>query len=441
MFDHAQGAIDVWMPDVADDIDIIIDEIARLGFDPPRRSGRERRIICGTSFRVSVSNVLADGCIAGDLFDKLSGLFGNQVPTCLVPDDFPAGTSAIDSWRFFCELIQAQYSEQTRRASRLGFCMHSHRMPLDAFCLIADSLLGFGPRYVYLDSLQMAERGDSRVAERAASNWRFLWRHRGHQRPVQPVYGGLVRSTCRLLADEVAGAVIPTRSLLVPAGSAWLPIGMPVTRFCCRAGTPDWRRLGSALHQLVDLTDQLISKLDWHDPQQHADAAINRRVAVCVTGLGDLLLRRGLSPKALESLSWLTNLVQRIQTELAAQSSKRAAQSEMLPALKQSNPVHGWNAGQDRDRWHQQWESAVSEAAVRHRNLLVMSPSSVLPKHHHNCTEFGDLLPVLGFADAWSFDCDAQTQGFNMTQFRDFHRRARATIQSAQRASFVAAGV
>ncbi len=258
---------------------------------------------------------------------------------------------------------------------------------------------------------------------------------------MQPVYGGLVRSTCRLLADEVAGGVIPAKSLLAPAGSAWLPFGMQVARFCCPAGTPDWTRLRLALRRLVDLADQLIPKLEWHDPRQCADAATNRRVAVCVTGLGDLLVRSGRSPKALENLNWLTELVRYIQRELSAQSSQLAARSEMLPALKQSNPVCGWSAGLDRDRWQQQWEIAVRDAAVRHRNLLVLSPSSVLPKHQPDCAGFADLLPVLGFADAWSFDCGGQTRGFSLAQFRDFHRRARATIQGAQRASFIAAGV
>ena len=70
-----------------------------------------------------------------------------------------------------------------------------------------------------------------------------------------------MRSPCRLLADEVAAAVIPTRSLLAPAGSAWLPLGMPVTRFCSKAGTPDWPRLRAALRRLVDLTDQVAQAL------------------------------------------------------------------------------------------------------------------------------------------------------------------------------------
>lgn len=441
MFDHAQGTTDTWVSHEADDIDVILDEIAELGFDPPRRSGRERSILCGTSLRVSLNDTLFDRRLAGDFFDTLCVFIGNGVPVSLVPEDFPANASAIESWRLFCELIQSRFAEQGIHTRGLGFCMHSHRMPLEAYCLIADSLLGLGPRYVFLDSLQMAEHCDSRVAQRTASNWKFLWRHRAQRRAVQPVYGGLVRSTCRLLADEVAGAVIPTRSLLAPAGSAWLPVGLPVSRFCCPAGTPDWDRLRLALRRLLILVDKLIPELEWHDPRQRADASTNRRVAVCATGLGDLLLRSGRSPQALESLNWLTELVGRIQKELSAQSSKLATTSEMLPALKQSNPVCGWSAGLDRDRWHRQWEIAVQEAAVRHRNLLVLSPSSVLPKHQPDCAGFADLLPVLGIADAWSFDCDAQTRGFNLTQFRDFHRRARATIQSAQRASFVAAGV
>lgn len=441
MFDHAQ-----WKPasraakDAAG-FESIFDDIALLGFDPPQRIARDRSIRCGTSFRVSVGRVLADECAAAELLASLRELSAKRIPVCLVPDDFPVELPAIDAWTKFCELLQAGLSKQAGCHPFLSFCMHSHRMPLDAFCLITDSLLGVGPRYVYLDSLQMAEHGDARVAECTASNWRFLWRHRNHPRPVQPVYGGLVRSTCRLLADEVAAAVIPTRSLLAPAGSAWLPIGLPITRFCSQQGALDWQGLQAALRQLLNLADRLLPALRWHDPRQRADASTNRRVAVCVTGLGDLLLQSGRSPGALESLNWLTRLVRCIQKELSAESARRAATGDLLPALAQTNPVLGWAAGKHRERWLKQWEIAVSETAVRHRNLLVLSPSSVLPDRHRNCAEFADLLPVLGFADAWSFDCNVQTQGFKLTQFIDFHRRARATIQSAQRASFVAAGV
>ncbi|MGI9205165.1 MAG: hypothetical protein ACR2Q3_14205 [Woeseiaceae bacterium] len=441
MFDHAQGVSATGVSNAADDIDALIDEVAQLGFDPPQRSRHDSSIMCGTSFRVSVSRVLAEQHKADALLVTLRRLNAKRVPVCLVPEDFPTGTAVIEAWSRFCELIQSGISGQGRCGPELGFCMHSHRMPLGAFCLVTDSLLGSGPRYVFLDSLQMAEHGDSRVAERTASNWRFLWRHRHHPRPVQPVYGGLVRSGCRLLADEVAAAVIPTQSLLAPVGSAWLPIGMPITRFCKKPGTPDWHRLRAALRRLVDLTDTLFPRLDWHDPRQCADAMANRRVAVCVTGLGDLLLQSGRLPGALESLNWLTKIVRCIQQVLSAQSSRRAATSGLLPALAQANPVLGWADGKQRERWQQQWEIAVSEAAVRHRNLLVMSPSSVLPAHQQNCAAFTDLLPVLRFADAWSFDCSVQTPGFKLTQFRDFHRRARATIQSAQRSSFVAAGV
>ncbi len=441
MFDHAHDLPASRVAIAADGVDPIFAEIAALGFETPPWSGHGKSIACGTSLRVSVSCVLAGQRAAGDLLDTLRGLIAKRVPVCLVPDDFPGEVPAIEAWTKFCELLQSGFSGQHGCKPYLGFCMHSHRMPLDAYCLIADSLLGPGPRYVFLDSLQMAAHTDSRVAERTASNWRFLWRHRNHPRPVQPVYGGLVRSACRLLADEVAAAVIPTRSLLAPAGSAWLPLGLPISAFCSQAGTPDWQRLRAALRRVVDLADSVLPMLDWHDPRQRADAATNRRVAVCITGLGDLLLQSGRSPGALESLAWLTRLVRFIRTELSAQSSRRAAATDLLPALAQASPVLGWSAGKHRERWQQQWDLAVSEAAVRHRNLLAMSPASVLPDRNLGCAGFADLLPVLGFADAWSFDCNVQTQEFKLSQFRDFHRRARATIQSAQRASFVAAGV
>lgn len=416
-------------------------KIAQLGFVAPRLYGSGRTRVCGLSLPVSIAEVIAEECLSADRLDVLVRAVSDAIPVCLHPEDFPTGVSTIDSWRQFCETIRTSMVRREVPTTGIGFCMHSHRMPLEAYCLIADSLLGCGPRHVFLDSLQMATHRDRRIVACAEANWTFLWRQRTTARPVLPVYGGLVRSACKLLADEVATTPISATSLLAPTGTAWVPVGLPITRFCSPDGRIERRRLEIALRQMVKLADDLYDQVGWHDPRQRSDAIANRRLAVHLFELGDLLQRSNRSPATLQSLNWLSELLSTIKCELASSSAQLAIDSGMLPSLTLANPVGHWKKGVHRERWWRHWEDAIRHAAVRNRNLLVMSPASILPANGIDGASYADLLPLLAFADAWCFASNGPMPGWTIPQFRKFHRRARATIQGSQRTSFVAAGV
>ena len=78
---------------------------------------------------------------------------------------------------------------------------------------------------------------------------------------------------------------------------------------------------------------------------------------------------------------------------------------------------------------------------MRHRNLLAISPYAVLPRRSHAHAGFTDLLPVIRQADTWAFAPAASFDGWNINQFKHFHKRARAIIQGSQDAAVIAAGV
>ncbi len=50
-------------------------------------------------------------------------------------------------------------------------------------------------------------------------------------------------------------------------------------------------------------------------------------------------------------------------------------------------------------------------------------------------------VPLLSFADAWNFSAPPRFTGWNITQFKHFHCRARAIIQGSHASSRIAAGV
>lgn len=441
MFDDAGRQDNRRQRAVANDLDAIDAALRNLGAIPPRRFGIGRNVVCGTAFRVSVREVLDDLDAGRAQLQRVCELVRGGVPLNLSAEDFGGEATAIKSWQYFCEAIRAALSQQALPTHHLGLCVHSHQMPLEAYSLIADAVLGRGPRYVYLDSLQMSGHCNAEVGERAAASWSFLWRQRATDRPVMPAYGGIVRSACPLLADEVAATILPGAGLAAPACTAWLPITLPMTAFTTSSGRIRWTLLTTAIGKALALAEQMVGQVHWQDEQQEQDARDNRRLAIIVTELGDIVQRRGDDPASLSCLRWLAGVVTRIRDELQAQSRKIATRNGPIPALEQANHVGQWQAGPQRESWRQHWDEAVCRAALRHRNLLVISPYSVVPSVAPSIATYSDLLPVLALADAWSFAAPAEFRGWDVTQYRNFHRRARAIIQGSHIASFVAAGV
>lgn len=441
MFDHAGRQYDRRQCAVGDSLDTIDAALRNLGFVPPRRYGNERNVVCGTAMRVSVREVLDESEPGRATLERLCELVGSGVPVNLSAEEFGEATSVIAAWQRFCESIHSALSQRGLTTGQLGICVPSHQMPLEAYRLIADAVLGRGPRYVFLDSLQMSPHSNPAVDERAAANWLFLWRQRTANRPVAPAYGGIVRSACPLLADEVAATVLPDGGINAPNCTAWLPITLPMTAFATACGQINWASLTSAIGKALSLAEQLYGQVRWHDEQQQQDSRDNRRLAIVMAELGDIVMRRGDDPTSLACLRWLAGVVTRIRDELRTQSRMIARRDGPLPALEQANHVGQWQAGPQRESWRRHWDTAVRHAALRHRNMLVISPYSVIPSAAPSTVAYGDLLPVLAIADAWCFAGPSEFRGWDASQFRDFHRRARATIQGSHAASFVAAGV
>jgi len=363
------------------------------------------------------------------------------VPVTLSLKELGPDEAAIDALESFCSVIRQFFGGDKTRLSRIGLSLRSHQIPLQAYLLISRTLLGSGPRYVVLDSLQMKHHENSRVQEETEKNWSFLWRQREIERPLLPAYGSAVRTGCPLLGDEAAEAVLPAYGLQVPAGSAWLPIRLHLPRFADDKGQVGWPLLQSALESCIDLGDQLLDVLSWTTACQRSDAMLNRRLAIIVSGIGDLVQLHGNDPGCLKCLQWIDGIMRRVRKILWDRSHVIAGQTGLLPALARSDPSGGLCDHSHRQSWQRRWHLAVASSAVRHRNLLVMSPYSVLPEGCDDTSGYADLLPVLSHADAFAFDGQPALRGWNIGHFRKFHTRAWAVMQQQNARSLIAAGV
>lgn len=394
---------------------------------------------CGTSLPVSVGKVLAGD--AGEFLSTLQRLCNAGVPVCIQPRELGKRGEAIGRWQAFCEILRRVLCVDARLRARPAICIAAHALPLQAYCVIADALLGRGPRFVYLDSLQMDLHCASQVRERALADWTFLWRQRHSARPVLPVYGGFVKSACPLLSSEAATALLPEGGMLVPAGSHWLPLTLRLDKLANADGAIEPQALDDILGIAIERADALLESYAPPCQLQRRDLQQNRRIALLLTGFGELIMKSGRNPADLSSLQCLQQLVARIRACLHDNSRALALSRGMVPALAEADFGASFSDTAWRDNWQRQWRLAVARSAIRHRNLLVMSPYSVLPESMPAGPRFADLLPLIAAADAWSFSSSAAQTHWNVNQFSQFHRRARAVIQGSHKASFIAAGV
>ena len=419
----------------------LIDRLEQLGFTVPPLCGMQNNVAGGAPMQLSVRKLLQSGTRSAAAIKGIRTLLRDHIPLTLSLSDLGSGDAAIDVLQRFCDFLQSEIANEQRRGENIGICVRSLELPLQAFQAIAESIPGGGPRYVLLDGLQMAQHSDFRMESDTDRNWSCLWRNRMASAALKPAYGVTVRTACPLLADESTASVLPVHGIQVPADSAWLPVSLALPQFANDAGDLEWHRLLRALVSGVELLDRVMGRLQWSQPRQQADARLNRRLGISITGLGDLVARRGLDPQDLDALRWLSAIVVRIREIVWQRSSQMARIDGCLPALCGSDPSSHWDDGAHRESWRHHWRIALEKSAVRHRNMLILSPYSVLPSTRVCDASYTDLLPVIANADAWSFADVPNFRGWSLEQYKSFHRRAWAVIQGCKTGTLVAAGV
>jgi hypothetical protein len=398
----------------------------------------------GAALSVPVRQILDAPAETGRTLREIAALARTGLPLTLSLRELGGDELAIDSLEEFCAALRGALVAENQEAERIGISIQSHTVPLKAYLLITTALLGRGPRYVILDSLQMRHHDNHRVQRETDDNWTFLWRRRNAEPSLLPAYAASVTTRCALLGDEAATAILPELGIQAPVGTAWLPLAVHLPDFSDGRGALCWKALKGALETAVDVGERLLDRLVWPDPALERDARANRRLAIAVGGIGDLVLERGADPADLRCLQWIDGIVARLHAVLWGRSRLLARHIEPLPSLTQSEPTAGWHCDRSRNDWQLRWRRALVDAAVRHRNLLVLSPYSVLPSGAAGLAPpagYADLLPVLHHADAFHF-ADPPGDGFrSREEFSAFHRRAWAVMQRRNAASFVATGV
>jgi len=298
---------------------------------------------------------------------------------------------------------------------------------------------GDGPVHVLAGQFMRQAHKSFTERDRHDQFWLQLWL--AHVAgTVRAAYAPHVHPQCSLLSAEPANCINPSTAVQVPAGTAWLPMRLNVLRFADDNGLLRESALEHTLCRCVEIGDALHDLVRWPTAQMRHDAWLNRRLALELTGFGDLLMKRRQDPKRFSSLSDLYELLRWMQQILEKRSRVVARRIDHLPALERSDPSHALPCGQVRNGWRSRWLQAVESAAVRHRNLIVLSPWSIFPTRQRADYRYADLLPLLGFAHACAFPPPPSLSHWNIKQFKTFHQRAWAVLQQRGAADQIAEG-
>jgi hypothetical protein len=275
---------------------------------------------------------------------------------------------------------------------------------------------------------------DREVApQQATLIWRRLWEMRDLV-PISAVLPAVVTSPCALLPDEDADATLVATLTQVPAESAWISCEIDLVKFLRRDGELRFDKLDPALEACVVAGERRHDETRWVDPNQNLDSWLNRRLSVFVRGWGDLVARRGDDPTALATLRELDALLKHVCQVLKRASRSLAESNGYCPALD----VAGARVLQHGHEMNARWRQAVTDNALRHRNLLTLSPWDAFPRNGRADFRFMNLLPAIRHAHSVSMHREADISFWSARDFKAFHERVSAILRRCSEAPLVA---
>lgn len=300
-----------------------------------------------------------------------------------------------------------------------------------------NEILGPGPLYLLVGSDLTRPSSDPEERRRQDQFWLQCWhlRNGGH---VRTALAPMVSSPCPLLSSEYADGILPASGLQVPPGTAWVPVDVNITDYTNERGDLSVFALRECLRRCVEYGESMHDDANWPTAAMRHDGWLNRRLAISVTGIGDLAKMRGLDPQSFVGLKDMQAVLQEIREAVNNHSRTLATETEAVPALKMSDPSRGPSNVVARSDWQSRWQTALRFAAIRHRNLLSISPWAVFPSGAAADSRYCDLLPLLAYADACSFPASPCIRGWNINEFKYFHHRTWAVLEQKDAQQMIA---
>lgn len=282
--------------------------------------------------------------------------------------------------------------------------------------------------------------GGSRARRRAtwvygrvdAREW---WREIAHSArtddAVAPVFDGRAGSVCPLAGPEASDSVEPGLGQCAPSGSARIAFDFDLCCFVDARGRIDRLYLARTLRDVLRMADNLHDAVRWPLEELREDAAAHRRIALHVTGIGDTVCRLGLDPAHFATLERMVDTLAFVRACAFRCSRRLARRRSPFPGLQAERMIELL----PRPDLQAEVRARIRQNATRNRELLVLSPWSVLPEQSTgaDALPYFNLLPLLRFADGIGFRPARRTRRLTAEQFERFMRRAWAASMPESR--------
>ncbi len=379
----------------------------------------------GVALGVSPLDLQAGDCARERLERIVAGHLADGERVCVTLADARRDAGARDRLQALLDVLAVALGRASVPGRRLELALPAGFVcPAEAWTL-RFAALGAGPLYLRTERAAFVACGRAVPPGFWAAAWRVSaggFVHCSHAPTVAP--------STPLLAAEEAGAVLPGLGLAVPAGSAWVTGRVDVAAHADAAGNVDWPALTRALEVRVDEGDRVHDEARWPTPAMRHDGWRNRRLAILVTGLGELARRRDALPVTRVQFREFAALVARIRRVLVARSRVLASRRGVLPALAAGDPTRSL-AATAHSAWAERWNRALETAGVRHRNLLAISPFSILTDAADPDPRCFDLLPLIEQADACAARGPVSPCRWKYKEFIELHQRTWAALERA----------
>lgn len=395
--------------------------------------GRPRRVrieanIAGATLSADVREALQSELAVTQLRERIYAVLAGRQPLTISVRGLEHDCESAAVFARFCGVLRVAAADAQVSANTVEVAIEADTLAPQAAWQTRCDVLGTGPLHLLAGDTLLKPQGRSSRPERYEQFWQQLWRLRGAGL-VRAACGSVISPSSPLLCTEVADTIQPLVAMQVPAGSAWVSMQVNLMNFADASGRLDETALYRALHDCVDIGDAAHERARWNTPQMRYDAWLNRRLAIDIRGVGDLVMRRGEDPQRFGCLKELIELLGWIQSVVRDRSRWIARSADYVPAIIESDPSRKMLPAKAAEDWCRRWRNAVERCGVRHRNLLALSPWSFFPSRESAGEGYLDLLPLLEFADVCGFGSPPPLRNWGADRFRELHQRAWAILE------------
>ena len=374
--------------------------------------------LSGASLRIQAIETLSSVAALERWLEQVVDVLARDLPLSVTVENL--GTEAETSFGQICGVLKTAIDIVRVDASLVSIAIDATVLVPQLAWLLRCRVLGPGPLYLLVDSTLTPPSAIANVRERQEKFWLQCW-HLRESRQLRIALAPIISSPCPLLSSESARGILPPSGLQIPPDTAWIQMQLNLTNHVNARGEFDDQSLHKCLRHCIELGESMHDESDWPTAAMRHDAWLNRRLAISVVGIGDLANLRRLDPGCFRALKDLGKVLQDVRDVVDDTSRRLASQSQPAPSLVVNDPTRSAD-------WQARWQKALEFAAMRHRNLLAISPWAMFPSTTAADSRYCDLLPLLEYADACSFPSPPCIRGWKLNEFKYFHHRVAAVL-------------